>query len=181
MDAYWEVYTANPSGRITVKMITDKAGYNRGTFYAYFLDIEDLVAQIEDGLMPSDADFAKLKEATLGQNIQEILEVFMEIDHSVGEKLSFLLGPKGSLSFQHKLKKTLKTLITKYLPLNLKASSPVLEYKTEALCGAFYETLCYWYEKGKSKFSPEEMITLMLDMLYNGLLKPVELNESEAK
>ena len=53
IDAYWYLYTANIPSKITVKMITDRAGYNRGTFYAYFLDIEDLHNQIEDSLLPS--------------------------------------------------------------------------------------------------------------------------------
>ncbi len=54
MDAYWELYASNNPGKITVKMITDKAGYNRGTFYAYFLDIEDLHDQIEEELLPTE-------------------------------------------------------------------------------------------------------------------------------
>ncbi len=37
IDAYWELYTSDIPSKITVKMITDRAGYNRGgTFYAYF-------------------------------------------------------------------------------------------------------------------------------------------------
>ena len=50
MDVYWE-FTALKSRQITVKMITDRAGYNRGTFSLIF-DIEDLHNQIEDELLP---------------------------------------------------------------------------------------------------------------------------------
>lgn len=57
MEAYWELYTSDVQGRITVKMITDRAGYNRGTFYAHFLDMEDLQSQIEDELLPSEENF----------------------------------------------------------------------------------------------------------------------------
>ncbi len=47
-------------------MITDRAGYNRGgTFYAYFLDIEDLHDQIEDELLPSDENFKKIKGSVI--------------------------------------------------------------------------------------------------------------------
>ena len=73
MDAYWELYSSDTAGKITVKMITDRAGYNRGTFYAYFLDIEDLHNQLEDELLPSEENFEKLRQATLSKNSKEIL------------------------------------------------------------------------------------------------------------
>ena len=57
IDAYWELYTSDIPRKITVQMITDRAGYNRGTFYAYFLDIEDLHDEIEKALLPSDENF----------------------------------------------------------------------------------------------------------------------------
>lgn len=65
IDAYWELYTSDIPSKITVKMITDRAGYNRGTFYAYFLDIEDLHDQIEDELLPSDENFKKIKGSVI--------------------------------------------------------------------------------------------------------------------
>ncbi len=169
MDAYWQLYSSDNINRITVKMITDRAGYNRGTFYAYFLDMEDLKAQIEDELLPSEESFKKLKDATLAKNSRQILEIFMELDELVGEKLSFLLSHRGSLSFQSKLKKTLKALIVKHLPLDLKEPARIVDYKTDMLCGLFYETLLYWYGKGKNIFTIEEMTALIMEPIFHGL------------
>lgn len=39
--------------KITVKDITNKAGYNRGTFYEYFTDVYDVLNYIEDSLIPT--------------------------------------------------------------------------------------------------------------------------------
>lgn len=169
MEAYWELYTSDVQGRITVKMITDRAGYNRGTFYAHFLDMEDLHSQIEDELLPSEENFEKLKEATFSKNSQQIIEIFMQVDKSLDQKLSFLLGPRGSLSFQTKLKTTLKKMILKYASLDLQESESIVDYKAEILCSIFYATLCYWYDQGSRLFSKEEMIRLMLNIIFFGL------------
>lgn len=169
MDAYWQLYSSDNVNRITVKMITDRAGYNRGTFYAYFLDIEDLQTQIEEELLPSEENFKKLKDATLAKNSQQILEIFMQMDELLGEKLSFLLSPRGSLSFQNKLKNTLKRLIVKHLPLDLNEPARIVDYKTDLLCGIFYETLLYWYGKGKDIFTIEEMTALIMEPIFHGL------------
>ncbi|CDZ75613.1 Hypothetical protein ING2D1G_1476 [Peptoniphilus sp. ING2-D1G] len=171
ISAYWALYTADIPGKITVKMITDKAGYNRGTFYAYFLDINDLHNQIEDELLPSEEDFKKLREATFSKNTRKIIEIFMQSDKESGKKVSFLLSPKGSLSFQHKLKAKLKELILKYANLDLKNSQPhIIDYKAEIVCSIFYETIRYWYDKGNKIFSEEEMTTSMLKIISDGIL-----------
>lgn len=176
MEAYWELYTSDIPGKITVKMITDRAGYNRGTFYAYFLDIVDLHDQIEDGLLPSEENFEKLREATFSKNSRQIVEIFMQIEKGSGEKLCFLLGSKGSLAFQTKLKTTLKKLIVKYLPVDLKESDSNIDYKADILCSIFYETIRYWYDGGYRILSEEEMVSLMLKMIFTGVVDQQSLN-----
>ncbi len=176
MDAYWELYTSDIPGKITVKMITDRAGYNRGTFYAYFLDIVDLHDQIEDGLLPSEENFEKLREATFSKNSRQIVEIFMQIEKGSGEKLCFLLGSKGSLAFQTKLKTTLKKLIVKYLPVDLKESDNNIDYKADILCSIFYETIRYWYDGGYRILSEEEMVSLMLKMIFTGVVDQQSLS-----
>jgi AcrR family transcriptional regulator len=169
IDAYCYLYTANIPSKITVKMITDRAGYNRGTFYAYFLDIEDLHNQIEDSLLPSDEKFKKLRDATFSKNGQEIVRIFMNEDRVLGEKVNFLLGPNGSLSFQTKLKDKLKELMLKYAPLELKESKKVIDYKINMICSIFYETIHYWYDEGKNNFNEEEFIKLMMNIIFYGV------------
>ena len=169
MDAYWELYVSDTVDKITVKMITDRAGYNRGTFYTHFLDIEDLHNRIEDALLPSEESFKKLREATFSKNSQEIIEIFMQENKSSGEKVNFLLSSEGSLSFQNKLKGKLRELIMRYASLDVDEPEKILDYKANIVCSIFYETLSYCYDKGKELFSDEEMINLMLKIIYRGV------------
>ena len=39
IEAFWSLYCEQRIEKITVKDITNKAGYNRGTFYEYFTDV----------------------------------------------------------------------------------------------------------------------------------------------
>lgn len=169
MDAYWELYASSTTGKITVKMITDKAGYNRGTFYAYFLDIEDLHQQIEEELLPTEKNFEKLREATFSKNSRKIIDIFMQENQQSGKKISLLLSSKRSLSFQNKFKNKLQELLMKYAPLDLKDSKKVVDYKVDIVCNMFYATLCYWYDRGNQHFTEEEMINLMMKMILFGL------------
>ena len=49
--AFLSLYKEKRIEKISIKEITDKAGVNRGTFYAYYLDIYDLLEQIETEVM----------------------------------------------------------------------------------------------------------------------------------
>lgn len=51
--AFWSLYCEKRIEKITVKEITLKAGYNRGTFYEYFTDVYDVLEQIEKSLIPT--------------------------------------------------------------------------------------------------------------------------------
>src|SRR5699024_12862904 len=53
IEAFWSIYKVKPLPKITVKEITDKAGYNRGTFYTYFSDINEIQALLKEQLIPT--------------------------------------------------------------------------------------------------------------------------------
>ena len=53
IDAFWSLYCEKRIEKITVKEITQMAGYNRGTFYEYFTDVYDVLDQIELSLVPT--------------------------------------------------------------------------------------------------------------------------------
>ena len=45
--AFWELYAEKPVEKISVREITDRAGYNRATFYLYYHDVYELLDEIE--------------------------------------------------------------------------------------------------------------------------------------
>ncbi|MCC8104316.1 MAG: TetR/AcrR family transcriptional regulator [Clostridiales bacterium] len=51
LDAFWSLISEKPISKIAVNELTRRTSYNRGTFYEYFLDIDDLVANAEADLL----------------------------------------------------------------------------------------------------------------------------------
>ena len=51
MDSFWKLYLTKPAEKISVREITDIAGYNRGTFYLYFKDVYDVLDRIESDIL----------------------------------------------------------------------------------------------------------------------------------
>lgn len=49
--AFWGLYLVKPIEKITIREITDRAGYNRATFYLYFRDVYDLLEQLEEEVL----------------------------------------------------------------------------------------------------------------------------------
>ena len=49
--AFWELYAERPVEKISVREITDRAGYNRATFYLYYHDVYELLDEIEDTVL----------------------------------------------------------------------------------------------------------------------------------
>ena len=46
-NAFLDLYSEHPIEKISVKLLTETAGVNRGTFYDHYTDIYDLLNQIE--------------------------------------------------------------------------------------------------------------------------------------
>lgn len=49
MDAFWELLEENPYNKISVRLIVERCGVNRNTFYYYFQDIPALAEEILSG------------------------------------------------------------------------------------------------------------------------------------
>ena len=50
-EAFWELYKNKSIEKISVREITERAGYNRGTFYLYYKDVYDILEQSEQLLI----------------------------------------------------------------------------------------------------------------------------------
>ena len=49
MDTFWELLEENPYNKISVRLIVERCGVNRNTFYYYFQDIPALAEEILNG------------------------------------------------------------------------------------------------------------------------------------
>lgn len=109
IQAFWSCYEKTPLGELTVKAVTQAAGYNRSTFYLYFDDMDDLLEQAEDELM---GRLKRIAEETISTGMSEAnLEKGLgRWADECGRELRTVVGPWGDLRFLGRLKKLLCTL-----------------------------------------------------------------------
>ena len=80
INAFWSLYCEKRIEKITVKEITQKAGYNRGTFYEYFTDIYDVLEQIEESLVPSldELPTITMADQKMGMPIDMLIKLYVQ-------------------------------------------------------------------------------------------------------
>ncbi len=120
--AFWDLCAHKPVERISVREITEAAGFARGTFYLHYLDIYDLLDQAEQALLdemgrcidrcPSDPGKADL----IG-----LMTRLLALYERNRAQIVLLLGHRGDASFRRKLKDQMKRM-----PI-WKAHDPALE------------------------------------------------------
>ena len=164
IQAFWSLYCEKKIEHITIKEITDKAGYHRSTFYEYFVDIYDVLNQLEDALL----EYIKMNvtnslEAGLNDDFTQKIATIYEVK---GDYLSVLLGENGDPQFTKKMKTIMRpTLVNTFgLPENELHTAYIFEFGMSAIIG----TITHWYNH-KKELPSMEMAQLIRSMLSRGV------------
>lgn len=161
-DAFIEIYKLKTIDSISVKEITNKVGFNRGTFYIHYDDIYDLLREVEDEVL---SEFHKVGHKIKEYNIshfdpKEPIPAMLEILKYMKSKRNYieaLLGQNGYPSFSIKCKNIMKQYIfTKLKIENEKYSDYLLEYIISGNIGV----VIYWVQTGM--VIPAEELALLL-------------------
>ncbi len=103
-DALMSLLTKKPLRSITVKELCESAGLNRGTFYAHYADVYDLLGQIEAemkanyfaALKPMLSDVADLTPPKVTKKVFDCLETNADL-------CRVIIGPYGDREFARNL------------------------------------------------------------------------------
>ncbi|MZP30614.1 TetR family transcriptional regulator [Heliobacterium undosum] len=168
IDAFWSLYGEKRIEKITVKEITARAGYNRGTFYEYFQDVYDVLAQIEQSLIPS---MDELPPITMqNQQMGMPLDLFLNLYEQNSKYYAVLLGDKGDPAFASMLKNATKPAIKQALAETHDIDPIELDFILEYVLSAMIGIMSYWYRRDKA-LPAEDLIGLMHDLMENGVTK----------
>jgi AcrR family transcriptional regulator len=164
IEAFWSLYCQKKIEHISIKEITDKAGYHRSTFYEYFVDIHDLLNQLENSLL------AYIKEKVVNSlavdRYDDIPQGLADLYESKGNYLSVLLGENGDPYFLKKLKAVMGSALVN--PFGLSESELHTSYILEFGLSAIIATITFWYRNNKNLPS-KELVSLIRSMLMNGI------------
>jgi CTP:phosphocholine cytidylyltransferase-like protein len=171
IEAFWSIYLTKRIEKITVKEITNKAGYNRGTFYEYFQDIYEVLEVIENLALPTLDELPPLID--VNTNSPTFINSFMELYQEKYKYYNHLLGDNGDPAFQHKLKNSLKTSIIQAFQnkgnIDLVEIDLMLEYILSGMIGI----LIYMFQQ-KPNLPEEKIVSLQYNLMHGDMVNKLQ-------
>ncbi len=167
-DAFFTLYTHKKIEKISIKEITDLAGYNRATFYAHYTDIYNLVESIEDEFL---AEFESKLGVIIGElfnsNPAAIALFPFEFFDKNKKYLKVLLGANGDGSFVRKIKSKLRGIFLERVKGFNLLQDKRLNYVFEYIASAQIGLLTYWMEHDE-EMTIEELADMILKIMNYG-------------
>ena len=113
--AFWELYSEKPVEKISVREITDRAGYNRATFYLYYHDVYELLEEIESMVL---GNIERLVNERLlkGEKLEfsQHMSLILRLAQRSRDYTRVLLGPHGDPAFSDRLKEIISPLVDRF-------------------------------------------------------------------
>lgn len=171
-NAFWELYSIKNIEQIKVKEITDKAGYNRGTFYVYYKDVYQVLETIQEEILTGfNNNFEGLLDFIRNpENSPASLLQFIHLYEHYHKYLIILLGEKGDPKFTHRLKETIKGIFYRKFQLSLVTDQVTLNYILEYIISAQLGLVTYWFKCNKD-IPIEKILSITHEMVFNGSLR----------
>ncbi|HJA28303.1 TetR/AcrR family transcriptional regulator [Thermophilibacter provencensis] len=113
--AFWELYAERPVEKISVREITDRAGYNRATFYLYYHDVYELLEEIEETVLGNIERLVNerlLKGDKL--DFSQHMGLILRLAGRSRDYTRVLLGPHGDPAFSRRLKEIISPLVDRF-------------------------------------------------------------------
>lgn len=168
IDAFWVLYCKKGIEKITIKEITDKAGYNRSTFYQYFVDVYDVLDQIEKSLIPTIDELPPRNMPD--QSVKTSFNMFLKLYEEKEKYYNVLLGDHGDPAFTTKMKNAMKPLIFDAVSNGTSKNEVELDFIIEFILSAMINIVSYWFQKDKV-LPAEDLIAIMYKLMDNDLMK----------
>lgn len=167
IDAFWALAQEHGIDGVTISAITRKAGYNRGTFYAYFADMPDLIAQAEDEIIELLQDRLKTGIKRGGfDDFEVIADIYLDAFTQYDDKLFLLIGKNGDPNFRSVvIDEAVKMFREVFAPIGGAAAN---EYIVAYVSSAGLGLLTYWHETGK-KISVTELAKIYHTLATQGM------------
>jgi AcrR family transcriptional regulator len=167
--AFWKLYREKPAESISIRELMDLAGYNRSTFYRYYVDIYDLLDKVENRLV-READrcfnecFGESLERyrCLGgrENYEKMMRIFY-IPHM--EEYELLLTTRDDRKFHRKAVAMVGYHLRRLLEINgVDMKDPYARYIASYFGECHIAAVNSWYREGKQVDSD-----CIVDMMYN--------------
>ena len=168
--ALTELMMEKSVGEITVREIAEVADVNRGTFYAHYRDVNDLLKQLEDNI------FVRLEEISVShsdgdpeESLYKYLVDMLTLCADSSDIYGALVCRNGDMEFQNKFFETLKDqYVHNYLMKSCTADEKVINMYCSYFVSGMLSIVKDWINSGLRE-TPEEMAQYGRDFIFNGI------------
>ncbi|HJF64954.1 MAG TPA: TetR/AcrR family transcriptional regulator [Slackia equolifaciens] len=162
--AFWSLYSERPITKISIKEITDRAGYNRGTFYLYYRDVYDILDQMEQEIL--DTIDALIQKRLIKDGILDIqgnmgFIIGLAKSYERGRVIARLLGDDGDPRFKARFKELIWPLVEVYLSPAGSFSSTEERFVKEFYLSGLLAVITAWLEDD-ANMPIDELIQLIM-------------------
>ena len=166
-EAFWDLYVKKPIDKISIKEVTDLAGYNRGTFYLYYKDVYDMFSQIEDEILDKIQEVIQdsiLKNETF--DLSQQMGVLVELMQTHSHYATVLLSDQGDPRFASRLKEIIWPLLTRYFVSSEGHSEYQMALLSEFYLSGILAVVAKWISD--PKMTIDQFIDFMIPNVFHG-------------
>jgi AcrR family transcriptional regulator len=174
VNAFWDLYCEKDINKITIKEITDRAGYNRATFYIYFKNAQQVLDYVENQLyeMMSDRHNDKPKNKEDAERI--LKESISQLDDN-RRFLCVLLSEKGDPKFASNFREHFRSHIARIVEIGELEAIVPLDFAIDFIIGGMVNCLQRWYET-QADTSSLELIQNIFAAAFQGMFRIPKTN-----
>ncbi len=148
IDAFMTLYESNAIEKISIKMLTDLAGLNRGTFYLHYHDIYDLLNQIETKYHSISRSIAiNTVDALFNNTALDNALPSIEFYESNLKYYKILICMKGKSDLEQVMKREIKDAFISKYHANYSDANNLNEYILEYISSAQVAVIIHWLRK----------------------------------
>ncbi|MBO5302387.1 MAG: TetR/AcrR family transcriptional regulator [Peptococcaceae bacterium] len=170
VEAFCHLYKEAPVEKITVKQITELAGYNRITFYRYFKDVYDILDYVEDNFL----SYAFQRIAAAIQNgikHEEFIDAFI---HLMTEKKGCVEALMSGSNVNHTIEKIKKTMVPAVMKsFGISEEDLQCRYVFEFYVSGVLSVCSTWLQNGYD-LSQDRIVDVIEGFLKGGALPQIK-------
>lgn len=171
-EAFWELYVGDgvtpglAPERISVRAITERAGYNRATFYLYYRDVYDLLAQIEDEVLAdARAVITRLLSSEGDLDFSAHMGAIAECAARSSRYFGKLMGETGDPVFVARLKQLVRPLVERFFVEGRGLSDVEADLICEFYLSGIMAVVSRWLTE-----CPDMQISQFIDLIVRSVL-----------
>ncbi len=166
VSAYCELTAHDPDKKVTVRQITEAAGYNRTTFYRYFEDVDAIRDYLEDSIIQTLTEKMK-RHLSNGTIDDSFFRIFLDLFRENKSRLAILLHDRNRTHFIRKIQDSLLP-VTRPL-YKADADDPRPAVTVNIYLSGVFAAMADWL-RDPSTISEEELLSIIQELFESWVM-----------